>query len=98
VQKTIEVISPVAPRAATAGGGERVDRVRTLAGGVVGLLDNSKTNAGVLLRAVGSRLQAELGVASTTLVDKRSDPSGPLSPDDLRRLARARLVVGALGN
>ena len=94
----IEVVSPVAPRPSVESRSYRSERIESLRGAVVGLLDNSKTNAGVLLDEMSSILRLAMGVVSTPLVDKRTNPSGPINEDDLRRLSAARLVVGALGN
>jgi hypothetical protein len=98
VSEIVEVVSPRAPRQSPNADGRRGKRVRSLRGAMVGLLDNSKTNAGALLVAVGSRLRAEMGVASTPLIDKRNNPSGPLGVEDVRQLSAANLVLGALGN
>lgn len=72
-------------------------RLETLAGTTVGLLDNSKANADVLLAEIGRLLEAEYGVAET--VSRRKDKS-PVPADSLGTQLHDRCdaVVNAYGD
>jgi hypothetical protein len=77
---------------------ERIaDRLPTLDGATVGLLDNSKANADVLLAEVGRLLTAEHGVAD--VVSRRKDKS-PIPADSLATQLHDRCdaVVNAYGD
>lgn len=68
-------------------------RVPSLSGVRVGILDNSKANAGVLLEAIADRLALESGAHRTMLV-RKSSPSIAASLDQLARLrADADVVI-----
>lgn len=56
------------------------ERLETLEGATIGLLDNSKSNADVFLEVVGDRLESEYGVAE--VIYRRKDKS-PIPADDL---------------
>ncbi|AUV80809.1 hypothetical protein C2R22_03335 [Salinigranum rubrum] len=73
------------------------DRLDTLEGTTVGLLDNSKANADVLLDEIGRLLVAEYGVATT--VSRRKDKS-PIPADSLATQLHDRCdaVVNAYGD
>lgn len=73
------------------------DRLDTLEGTTVGLLDNSKANADVLLDEIGRLLVAEYGVRAT--VSRRKDKS-PIPADSLATQLHDRCdaVVNAYGD
>lgn len=76
----------VSPRAQAPGAQARVTRLPNIADGVLGLLDNSKPNADVLLTRVGQRLTGELGLRQVILRQK-SRPGSPAPEPVLRTLA-----------
>jgi hypothetical protein len=66
-------------------------RLASLAGKRIGILDNSKANAGVLMLAVAKVLQERYGVGE---VVKRDKPvAGPPSPEALAALAECDLAL-----
>jgi hypothetical protein len=66
-------------------------RLTSLAGKRIGILDNSKANAGVLMLAVAKVLQERYGVGE---VVKRDKPvAGPPSPEALAALAECDLAL-----
>ncbi len=72
-------------------------RIETLEGKTIGLLDNSKSNAKILLEEIGELLQSEYGVEK--LVYKRKDKS-PVPADDIADQLHAQCdaVVNAYGD
>ena len=91
-----ELVLPIDPQAAQAR--HPAPRLATLAGCRVGLLDNRKGNANVLLERVGERLVAEHGAAR---LEREEKPifSRPATPEQLDRLARTcDAVVTAIGD
>lgn len=72
-------------------------RLATLAGKTVGLLDNTKKNADILLRTVGEILVADHGVAR--VVYRRKVGSSPAAPAAmLDELAACDAVINAYGD
>jgi len=73
------------------------DRLGSLAGTTIGLLDNSKANADVLLAEIGRLLEAEYGVAET--LSRRKDKS-PIPADSIATQLHQRCdaVVNAYGD
>jgi hypothetical protein len=66
-------------------------RLASLAGTRVGILDNSKANAGTLMLAVAERLKERYGVAD---VVKREKPvAGPPKPEVLDALAQCDFAL-----
>ena len=66
-------------------------RLTSLAGRRLGILDNSKANAGVLMLAVAKVLQERYGVGE---IVKRDKPvAGPPSPEALAALAACDLAL-----
>ncbi len=64
----------------------------------VGLLDNSKPNAGVIVKSVYENLRT-LGIADDHLVSvAKPSASVPVSAEGYARLAECDLVLNALGN
>lgn len=88
------VYDPTAePRAA---GAELAPRPASLAGKTLGILDNGKANAGVLMQAIADLLRAEQGVASTIVRKKPvAGPAPPQAVEDLVRECAAVLVGSA---
>jgi len=72
----------------------RADRVPTLSGTVVGLLDNHKDNADILLTRIGEILKAEYGVKDTIMRQKFL-PSMVAEPRVLDEFAQTCDVVVA---
>ena len=62
-----------------------------LAGKRIGILDNSKPNAGVLLGRIADRLAARTGAGVT--VTERKNGALPAPDDVLARLAEAEVVL-----
>ena len=62
-----------------------------LAGKRIGILDNSKPNAGLMLQRLAERLAARTG-ATVGLVE-RKNAALPASDDTLARLAEAEVVL-----
>ena len=76
------------PRGTTA---SLAPRLSSLAGKRVGILDNSKANAGTLMLAVAERLKERHGVAD---VVKREKPvAGPPRPEVVEALSRCDFVL-----
>ena len=66
-------------------------RLESLAGKRIGILDNSKANAGVLMLAVANILKERYGVGE---IVKRDKPvAGPPSPEALAALAECDLAL-----
>jgi hypothetical protein len=73
-------------------------RLDTLAGKVVGVLDNSKPKSDLLLREIGELLRTEAGVADLIVVRKAS-ASRPASEVQLEDLARRTdAVIAGIGD
>ena len=91
-----ELVLPIDPQAAEAR--RSAPRLESLAGCRLGLLDNRKGNANVLLERVGERLVAQHGVAR---LEREEKPifSRPSTPEQLDRLARScDAVIAAIGD
>lgn len=73
-------------------------RLTSLAGRVVGILDNGKTKSDILLRGIQDLLQAEAGVKEFVVVRKASAyrPAPDEQLDDLAR--RVDAVVAGIGD
>jgi hypothetical protein len=66
-------------------------RLTSLAGARIGILDNSKANAGTLMLAVATILQTRYGVGE---IVKRDKPvAGPPSPEALAALSECDLAL-----
>ncbi len=87
--RMVTVYDPTAePRAL---GAQLAPRLTTLRGRRVGILDNGKANAGLLMSAIVERLRATHGVGE---VVKRQKPvAGPPSPEVLADLSRCDFVL-----
>ena len=73
-------------------------RAKSLAGKVVGVLDNGKANSELLLREIGTLLQTEAGVADIVLMHKES-AYRPAPDEQLDALAgRVDAVVAGIGD
>jgi hypothetical protein len=84
-----ELYDPTAePRAMSAA---LAPRLRGLAGTKVGILDNSKANAGTLMLAVAERLRERYGV--TEVVHRQKPVAGPPRPDVVDALAQCDFVL-----
>lgn len=91
----VVLVSPTDDRRAVAT--DLAPRARQLDGLRVGLLDNRKGNAGVLLERVADNL-APAGVVVAARVEKRIF-SRPATPDQIRQLAQqSEAVVLAIGD
>jgi hypothetical protein len=86
---TIRLYDPTAePRAIEA---RLAPRLATLAGKRIGILDNGKANAGVLMLAVAKVLQERFGAGE---VVKRNKPvAGPPAPEILEALSQCDLAL-----
>ena len=86
---TIRLYDPTAePRATEA---RLAPRLTTLAGKRIGILDNGKANAGVLMLAVAKVLQERFGAGE---VVKRNKPvAGPPLPEVLEALSQCDLAL-----
>ncbi len=91
---TITVYDPTAqPRAS---GASLATRPEDLRGKTIGILDNGKANAGLLMGTVAELLQQRLGVGG--VIVRRKPVAGPASPQviaDLKKEAAAVLVGSA---
>ena len=77
---TIKVYDPTA--ASSVRGGALAPRLPDLRGRVVGVLDNGKANAGVLMTAIADELKAHYGVRDVVV---RTKPvAGPASPETVK--------------
>ena len=76
---------------------QRAARPMDLAGKVVGLLDNTKEQADIILEAVGEALRERYGVARVIIRRKEffSKPASPALMDDLAR--EVHVAAAALG-
>jgi hypothetical protein len=79
---TIKVYDPTA--ASSARGGTLAPRLGDLRGAVVGVLDNTKANAGVLMTAIAEELKARYGVRD--IIVRTKPVAGPASPETVRVL------------
>ncbi len=77
---------PLAQRPATA----------SLSGLRIGLLDNGKHNAGLLVHTVGAHLRAQF--ATVELVEARKVATNPAPPDVMDRLRTCDAVVLAIAD
>ncbi|MBI2203482.1 MAG: hypothetical protein HYU41_06500 [Candidatus Rokubacteria bacterium] len=66
-------------------------RLASLAGKRVGILDNSKANAGTLMLAVAGRLRERYGV--TDIVKREKPVAGPPKPEVLDALSQCDFVL-----
>lgn len=75
----------------------RAPRLGTLAGARIGLLDNRKPNAALLLSELGALLSERFGLAAT---EPRSKfiYSRPAAPEIVEALARCDAVITAIGD
>ena len=72
-------------------------RPMDLAGKMVGLLDNTKEQANIILEAVGEALQERYGVAGI-VIERKAFYSKPAKPELIDRMAnRIQVAVAALG-
>ena len=79
---TIKVYDPTA--ASSVSGAALAPRLPDLRGRVVGVLDNGKANAGVLMTAIADELKRQHGVRDVVV---RTKPvAGPASPETVRVL------------
>ncbi len=93
---TYELVLPTDDRSAEAR--RPAPRPAALAGLRLGLLDNRKGNANVLLERVAERLVAEYGVQHVERLEKQIF-SRPVTPEQLDHLAAAcDAVVTAIGD
>lgn len=76
------------PRAASA---SLAPRLPSLAGKRVGILDNSKANAGTLMLAVAERLKERYGV--TDVVKREKPVAGPPKPEVVEALSQCDFVL-----
>jgi hypothetical protein len=76
---------------------QRAPRPMDLAGKVVGLLDNTKEQADIILAAIGDDLRRRYGVADVLVQRKEyfSRPARPELLDDMAR--RVQVAVAAVG-
>ena len=76
---------------------QRAPRPMDLAGKVVGLLDNTKEQADIILETVGEDLRQRYGVAEVILVRKEffSKPARPELIDDMAK--KVQVAVAAVG-
>jgi hypothetical protein len=66
-------------------------RLASLAGKRLGILDNSKANAGVLMLAIAARLQERYGVADVVKCQK--PVAGPPNPDVVATLSQCDVIL-----
>ena len=73
-------------------------RPASLAGKVIGILDNGKTKSDLLLREIENLLRCEAGIADVVMVRKQSAyrPAPNEQLDDLAR--RADVVIAGIGD
>jgi predicted GTPase len=77
---TIRVYDPTAESSVR--GSQLAPRLPDLEGRVVGILDNGKANAGVLMRAIADHLRRHYGLRDVVV---RTKPvAGPASPETIR--------------
>ncbi|MBI4506692.1 MAG: hypothetical protein HY691_14250 [Chloroflexi bacterium] len=93
--RTIEVLSPAGERRTAAVA--RTPGLPTLAGKVVGLLDNNKSNTAAFLDLLGRALAAEHSVVEIVGVRKGS-AAQPVDTASLARLRRCDAVVTAFAD
>ena len=76
---------------------QRAPRPMDLAGKVVGLLDNTKEQADIILETVGEDLRKRYGVADVILVRKEffSKPATPALIDDMAK--KVQVAIAAVG-
>lgn len=93
---TINVLDPTAEIVGAQA--ELASRPDTLEGKVIGLIDNSKLNSDVVLKAVGQKLQEQYRVKDLYVVRKRSG-SHPIAEDQVEDLIKVcDLVVSGIGD
>lgn len=74
-----------------------VERLTTLRGCTVGLLDNSKIRVRELLDAMAEILRRDYGVADVLRL-RKSDPSRPAPPEVMAALERCDALISAVGD
>ncbi len=80
-------------------GGERhnlAKRLDTLKGKTIGILDNAKPRADVVLEEVKQYLESK--GATCSIYEFKPHLAKPLPMEQIRRLAEADAVIGALGD
>lgn len=94
--ESIEVLSPAGKAKQNPQG--MAERLATLDGKVVGILDNGKPNADLLLREVADKLKSRYGISEVIAFRKRT-VNEAASQDILQSLSsRADAVVVATGD
>lgn len=87
---TIKVYDPTA--VSSVRGGHLAQRLPSLRGRTVGVLDNGKANAGVLMSAIAAELKTQYGVRDVIVQTK--PVAGPASPQTVQILKeQADLVL-----
>ena len=76
---------------------QRANRPMDLAGKVVGLLDNTKEQADIILEALGEDLRKRYGVADVVSIRKEffSKPAKPELLDDMAK--KVQVAIAAVG-
>jgi len=90
---SIQVYDPTAsPRAS---GATLAPRLHSLCGKTVGILDNGKANAGMLMNAVTELLKRDYGV--TDVLVRRKPVAGPASPQVIDEMVSqcAAVLIGS---
>ena len=87
--RAMEILDPVGPSTATTR--TLAPRPASLQGAVIGVLDNSKANAGTLMLAVVQRLKERYGVRD--VIKREKGIAGPPSPAILADLTTCDFVL-----
>jgi hypothetical protein len=96
--KTVTLFDPTAPARPVHEGALAVSRLSSLAGKVVGFIDNAKPNFGVLAEDIGTLLKSQLGVARV-VTHRKPSASVPARPEVIEALsAECDLVITGSGD
>ena len=78
--------------------GRRAERLSTLDGAVLGLVNNGKTHGREILERVAQQISAKYKIEDIILVTK-PDSSFPAGPEDIEMLASgATAIIAAIGD